>query len=804
MKKTAPANLRRQSPDRLNQALFWTPVGLLFIVPLAFSTSVRALYALPKFAVLLVGASSLLLLLARRQSLPAHGGVAVAPLFSSRLVRLVWLYFALVTLATLSGVASLASLFGSVSNFMGLLTQLCFLICFIGLIVGIGASEARLRCALWVIVAAGGLVALYACVQSFGLEPFVPASIYTFNSPVGRVARVCSSLGHSNYLGNFLLYVAPLAAALALAARGWSRYAAGLVAALALVAIVVCGARGAWVGAMAGGLAFAAIEMKASAAQLTANRRRVVQVVTVCFVTLLLAATLIALSPASRSIGERVQALRREGLSSSGRLLLWRDSLKMIPTYALVGCGPEGYRKAALAYKSKELAALAPQASNESPHNAYLETAIAYGLPAAAAYFTIIILTLKRMAQTRSRAPSPAWRMTMSGLIAAWVAVLVHDLFIFDQITTGLYFFAYIALAIAAGNCLHKPQERAAPAVAPAASTGRNATAPARAKDAPAPRPKLGGYALTVPAAIAVLFAVWYVTGLITADCACKHLFEPATANDLQALVRAGERATASPLPTHAYDLPFAYALELYARRLAAQITARGAAADVDQLTQTRADVLRQALAHAEKSLEYTNTPDASYVTLASIALAAGDVDRLNSASDEAVRRDPNNYQARWLRAEAYLARGDRDAALREAEAALEIYHVSPEAASALARARGQSATQAEVASILLEYRRRKATSERSAEELLEVARRLTEKGKLRRARIKLLTAASRSNGPCPDCHRQLAIVYEKMNRFNEAISEWQAYREAAPESAASEQVAAHIEALKPKLAANP
>jgi tetratricopeptide (TPR) repeat protein len=314
----------------------------------------------------------------------------------------------------------------------------------------------------------------------------------------------------------------------------------------------------------------------------------------------------------------------------------------------------------------------------------------------------------------------------------------------------------------------------------------------------------LGGYALTVPAAIAVLFAVWYVTGLITADRACKHLFEPATANDLQALVRAGERATASPLPTHAYDLPFAYALELYARRLAAQITARGAAADVDQLTQTRADVLRQALAHAEKSLEYTNTPDASYVTLASIALAAGDVDRLNSASDEAVRRDPNNYQARWLRAEAYLARGDRDAALREAEAALEIYHVSPEAASALARARGQSATQAEVASILLEWRRRKATSERSAEELLEVARRLTEKGKLRRARIKLLTAASRSNGPCPDCHRQLAIVYEKMNRFNEAITEWQAYREAAPERAASEQVAVHIEALKPKLAANP
>lgn len=793
--KTArPTSLKQPPYDRLNEAVFWVPAGLLFIVPLAFSTSVRTIYSLPKFTILLVGTSVLLLLWARRLVAPVGDRLLMAALLNSGLVRLVGLYFACIALSTVFGVASLVSLFGSSSNFMGLLTQLCFFIGFLGLIIGIGTSDVRLRRALWVMVASGGLVALYAAAQFFGLEPFVPTSIYTFTSPAGPVARVCSSLGHSNYLGNLLLYVAPLAAALAFASGGRARWLRGLAALLTLAAIVLSGARGAWAGILAGAAVFAALERKEAAARFGANRRRALQAAAVILATVSLAAILIALSPAARSIGERVEALRREGVESSGRLILWRDSLKMVPAYAPVGCGPEGFRKAFLAYKSPELAQLAPTASNESPHNAYLEAAIAYGLPAAALYIAIIVLTLMMMARTRRHAPSAQWRITMTGLIAAFVAVLVHHLFIFNQISTGLYFFAFVGLAVASANCFGASP---AAAVQPAAGSDHSATA---ATVSASPARSIKGYAFTAVAALAVVMALWYAVGLITAERAYKKLFEPATANNLQALTQEAERATASPLPTRAYDLMAAYAFETYARRLATQINARTTPpTEASSLTQTRASALQLALSYAERSLKYTNTPDANYTTLASIAMASGNTERLYSAATEAVRRDPTNYQARWLLAEAYLARGDRESAKREAEASLDLYYGASEAASVLARARGEQPTDDVITKILIESRNQHGAGRRSPEELITVARKLAETGKLKRARLKLLTAVSRTDGPCPDCHRELAIVYEKMSRFAAAITEWQTYMAEAPERAAAEQVAARIETLKQK-----
>ena len=57
---------------------------------------------------------------------------------------------------------------------------------------------------------AGGLVAAYACSQFFGLDFFVPSSVYTFNSDGAKIVRVGSSIGHADHLGNFLLYTTPL------------------------------------------------------------------------------------------------------------------------------------------------------------------------------------------------------------------------------------------------------------------------------------------------------------------------------------------------------------------------------------------------------------------------------------------------------------------------------------------------------------------------------------------------------------------------------------------------------------------
>ena len=51
----------------------------------------------------------------------------------------------------------------------------------------------------------------------------------------------------------------------------------------------------------------------------------------------------------------------------------------------------------------------------------------------------------------------------------------------------------------------------------------------------------------------------------------------------------------------------------------------------------------------------------------------------------------------------------------------------------------------------------------------------------------------------CADCHRELAIVYERMGRYSVAITEWEEYMKQAPERASSEQIKGRIEALQQK-----
>jgi putative inorganic carbon (HCO3(-)) transporter len=237
----------------------------------------------------------------------------------------------------------------------------------------------------------GFLAAAYGMAQSFGIEPFVSRNLYTFASPEGPLVRVSGTLGHSNYLGDFLLYTTPVTLGLALAERGWPRLLTVAGVALSVGAIVFSGTRGAWIGIVAGGVNFAVLEFKSGAA--TVVRSRPVALATALLLALSVA-VIVVVSPASRSVRERAKALISEGASSSGRMLLWRDSLRMVPSFSLVGCGPEGFRKAFLAFKSNELARLSPKANNESPHSAYLEALISHGIAGAVLYSAMICLAL--------------------------------------------------------------------------------------------------------------------------------------------------------------------------------------------------------------------------------------------------------------------------------------------------------------------------------------------------------------------------------------------------------------------------
>jgi O-antigen ligase len=116
---------------------------------------------------------------------------------------------------------------------------------------------------------------------------------------------------------------------------------------------------------------------------------------------LAVSAGLISVSPASRSVAARARSFVSDKFTGSGRTILWRDSLRMVPSYALKGCGPEGFRKAFLPFKSDQLARTTRKIQNESSHNSYIDAIISYGAPGAALYAALIICTLVLLLRAR-------------------------------------------------------------------------------------------------------------------------------------------------------------------------------------------------------------------------------------------------------------------------------------------------------------------------------------------------------------------------------------------------------------------
>ncbi len=697
--KTARSKVRfRVNPG---DAVFLLSLALLILVPLAFSGAVYTKYSLPKFVVLLVGASALLLLMAQRPALLSlkQGGANSDSRF--RLVSVVGFYFLAVAVSTLFGVAPMVSLFGSHFNHMGLITRVCFFIFFVALSAGIGASERRLRATLWVIAATGCLVAAYAVAQSFGVEPFVRRSLYTFPTPGGAIVRVCASLGHADYLGNFLCYTTLLTAGLALTARRWLRVFAVAATGVSIIAIAFSGTRGAWVGMIAGITAFAFFGLKDGVARQILKRSPRVAVATVIASAVLLL-SLFVTSPASRSVTQRVRELMSEGASSSGRNLLWRDSLKMVPSFALVGTGPEGIRKALLGFKSKELAKLNPLSNNESSHNSYLDALISHGVAGAVLYIAMIVLSLMLLIRARRQPKAEHWRVIITGLISSFIAVLVHNIFIYDQVATGLYFFAFLAITVAVSKLFsassagaEASQQQPAPAKVKAAGPKRE-SAPSWNPTSWSPISwSWSRWVRTLAALACLVTAIWYSAGLLESDAAYNDLFDSSHPVDFNRLASLGERVTGAPDPTRQYDFLFAHAIDTFVRNLpaASESAARSQGITVD-VNAIRGEALKLAISHVEKSLARTLTPELNYSLLGSLELAAGDVNKLQDAASEAIRWDPNNYYARWLMAEAYLARGEKEQAEREAEMAFELRPLSQEVAATLARARGDKAAQ--------------------------------------------------------------------------------------------------------------
>src|SRR5215471_2527470 len=772
--------------------LFWTSLSIITAVPLIFSPAVHRIFSLPRFAVLLCGSAvTLALFIVCWQ--PATKLAGKRGLAGSRMFILLSAYFACVIVSTLWGAEPVASFVGSYENQMGLVTHACFLVCFAGLLHGIGLSSKRFEILLWAIVVTGLVVACYGVAQFFGFDPLVDARLYTNEAESGPVVRIISTMGHADYLGNFLLYTTLLRLGLGLACKGRKRRIALAGFVLSTVAIVATGTRGAWLGLGVGGVLFGALELGRGILlmQRLPGKRLLLASVLVVLCGSVLVWTLLS-TRASSSIAQRLRSFAAEGMTGSGRTLLWRDALKMVTAYPVVGCGPEGFRRAFLAFKSAVLARNSPETNNESSHNSYIDAAISYGIPGAVLYAAIIGAMIGLLSSARKRAAGLVGdRMVLSGLIASIGAVATHNFFIFDQISTGLYFFAFAAISeicyrLVVGE--GRPLVQDIGAVSPAQPTGSaNQRRRSAGRAGQAGRvgqtgqrhyPRSIRLAETTAGVAIIAAALWYAVGLLRSDVEMKLLLEAAKSGDLEALTLHGEGAVAGPDPTGAPSLLYATALVSYLDGASDPISAPSGSDERSQL-KTRLRVIETATKQAKHSLLHSMSPDSSYVVLAYLSLLSGDSGSLHEYASKAVQWDRNFTNSHWLLGEAFLAEGDYDGAEHEAMTAIDLNGSSPQAVSLLSRTRGRG--QAE---------------EPPVDETLRAARGYIEKGKFDRARRLISRAMARSRDECPDCHRELASLYEAQGYYESAAAEWRNVAKLSREPRAQQEAAGHIEAL--------
>jgi putative inorganic carbon (HCO3(-)) transporter len=404
--------------------------AILALLPLILAPGLLFYYDItPKIVVLLTGtAVGLLLVLhkidARSRELRVFGMLLVAQGAS------------LAASTAFSSDAAL-SFGGSMWRRFGLLTQVAMLL-LAWLAAQYAAGDAgRVRHLLRAIVVAGIPAAAYGIFQYFGWDPLIDQGLYHIGGPPLTIVRPPGTLGYASYYATYLLSVIFGGAGLMLAeeSRGWrlTGAAAGVLGALALT---LTGTRAAILGLVAG-LLFLTVWLKprARAGVLAAG------------VAAVLGLAGFYLSPAGQMLRSRTRWFFEDPLGG-GRLMLWRDSLRMCALRWPLGFGPETFSIHFPRYQSQDLARAYPGFFQESPHNIFIDALAGQGVPGVAILIGLTAVGFYSIWKERHR-------MEAAALGAALVALLISQEFTSFTMPTAVYF--YVTVALAAGLASELP-----------------------------------------------------------------------------------------------------------------------------------------------------------------------------------------------------------------------------------------------------------------------------------------------------------------------------------------------------------
>jgi len=441
-----------------NRASATELLGLLLVgsLPLVFNPWGQSAFELPKALLLRTG-----VILLGWVTILSHleGSDLISRLRPrSPLSWAILIFGSLAVAATLLSPDPRTSLWGTLARQQGLLTVLSYLGLY-GLVTHQLCTRARVRI-LWTVLVWGSLpVVAYGLAQAVGFR--------LLRWQTDAASPVLSTLGRANFLGSYLVLVAPLTVALAFAGR--RRIPTLLLCAAQLVCLLLTLARGAWLGL------FASLLIALLAWSYATGRRRAA--VAALILVLLAAGSVVLLFrlphsgifSARHPVVERLTSLARtDGGSVAARLTIWDASLPLIAERPWLGYGFDAMRPHFLQIFPPQLVYYQGRdVLVDRAHNLWLDLAMSVGIVGTLAFAALLLTAFLQIKAGLRASRGRADRLLWVALAAALSGHLVNLQFGFSLTATNIVFWLLLAIIAARSRDLKTPEVEEAAAASP-------------------------------------------------------------------------------------------------------------------------------------------------------------------------------------------------------------------------------------------------------------------------------------------------------------------------------------------------
>lgn len=438
-----------------DKAITWLLYSIGAGVPLVFSTAFYSNFATPKL--LFLRAATLLVLLLWAWKSYTEEKITFRP---GKFGWILVLYAPILVLTTFTSSNIFSSLFGTETRFLGLFTQLNFLLVS-WLVYNFLRTKRQIKTFIAVICCTGiVLLTGYGFLQYFGVFQD------TFAWSQNPQERVFGTLGHSDHFGAYLGMCALLSfGVIPLLKNKIARWFLGLCAIAAFIVILLTGSRAALVATVVA-LLMTKVIIIIRSKSIRAFLKKLWYVFVIAMAVM--AGVIFAFREPLSKIPVVQRLIQGNAAAQEGfvpdRLSWWYSSFAMVKDRPLLGFGLSTFRDIYNKYRRYDYRVPGPgdvqyQITPESSHNDYVDILAAEGLIGLIAFITLLVVVFSSIDKKlfKKQKPDETFFITL-GIKGALMVYLIQALVNFGVVDTLTIFFLLMGagISVASSQAVHE------------------------------------------------------------------------------------------------------------------------------------------------------------------------------------------------------------------------------------------------------------------------------------------------------------------------------------------------------------